>query len=71
MRHLRATALTAALAGVLGLAAVAESPEGAPDGRDAVVQHGTVVRKKAKATETITPTVDADGAGRVSGHDVQ
>jgi hypothetical protein len=44
---------------------------GAPDGSYVVIQYETAFETKAAAVETITPTLDADGAWRVSGYYVR
>ncbi len=45
-----------------------ESVPGAPDGKYVVVQYETSFENKKRATETVTPMLDADGRWRVSGY---
>jgi len=41
---------------------------GAPDGKYVVLQYETSFENKKRATETVTPMLDADGRWRVSGY---
>ena len=44
---------------------------GAPDGEYVVIQYQTSFDNKASAIETVTPSLEADGAWRVSGYYIQ
>ena len=52
-------------------AAFETSLDGAPDGEYVVLTYDTVFENKAQAVETITPTMDWDGAWKVSGYYVK
>lgn len=49
-------------------ATFARSLPGAPDGEYVVIQYATSFEHKAEATETVTPTREADGQWHVTGY---
>ena len=49
----------------------AEELPGAPDGKYYVVEYDTAFERKRNGTETVVPTLDEDGAWRVSGYFVR
>lgn len=47
---------------------IMDRPQGLPDGKYVVFHYATQFEHKKDATETVTPTLDADGLWRVAGY---